>query len=440
VRVNAGRTSTTLESPANGKLRVLFLNDTSRNGGPGRTLFSILKHLDPARVYRAVVVPQEGVVAELLRDGGVADDLAIVPDFVENLVEPRDRPMARADFDAPLPLKAMRAATNVGRATRAMFRLASRLRRESFDVIFCNGTSANFAGAGLAAMTGVPAVWHVFYTHVAGVILPLHRSLAASDNVKSVVCVSKPTLRLFEHCPEKTKVVHDAIDLDDFAAHAVTPVLRNELGLADDCVVFMSQGRIVPRKGFAELIFAVEHATGQMSAVERSRCRVVIVGDTPEDMRPDHLAECRELVRARSLDDVVHFLGYRPDVRPYLADANVVVVPSIYDDPLPRSALEGMAFAVPIIAFARGGLPELIEHDATGLLVEGRPPDTQALGAALLRYLREPELRRRHGDAGRRRAEREFDSRPHAARIQSELFRAANRPDEGSRFSGAASL
>ena len=411
------------------KLRVLFLNDTSRNGGPGRTLYSLLKHLDPARIHRAVVVPHEGVVADLLREGGVADELAIEPDFVENLVEPSDRPMARADFDAPFAQKALRAAANVGRATQAIRRLAARIRRESFDVVFCNGTSANFAGGALAAMTGVPAVWHVFYTHVAGLILPLHRRLAASPGVKSIVCVSRPTVRLFDHCPDKTQIVHDAIDLDDFAAHVVPPALRRELGLSIESVVFISQGRIVPRKGFVELIFAVEQATGQMSANERSHCRVVVLGDTPEDMRPDHLAQCRELVRARGLGDVVHFLGYRSDVRPYLADADVAVVPSIYEDPLPRAALEGMAFSKPIVAFARGGLPELIEDQATGILVGGDPPDIKGLGAAMLRYLRDPELRARHGAAGRRRAEREFDSRPHAARIQRELFRAAGRPD-----------
>ena len=409
------------------KLRVLFLNDTSRNGGPGHTLFSLLKNLDPARVQRSVVVPHEGVVAELLRKGSVADELTIEPDFVENLVEPSDRPMVRSDFDAPIARKMVRAVSNVSRASRALFRLSARIRRESFDVLFCNGTSANFAGGALAAMTGVPVIWHVFYTHVGRPILPLHRRLAASAGVRSIVCVSQPTTQLFEHCRYKVKVVHDAIDLDDFTARAATPVLRAELGLGPEVVVFMSQGRIVPRKGYVELILAVEHATGQMSADERTRCRFVVLGDTPEDMQPDHLAECRELVRAKNLVDIVHFLGYRPDVRPYLADADVVVVPSVYEDPLPRAALEGMAFARPVIAFARGGLPELIEHGVTGMLVDGKPPNVADLATAFLRYLRDAPVRRQHGVAGRRRAERDFDSRPHAEKIQAELFRAAGR-------------
>jgi glycosyltransferase involved in cell wall biosynthesis len=296
--------------------------------------------------------------------------------------------------------------------------------------LFCNGTSANFAGGALAAMTGVPAIWHVFYTHVARIIVPVHRRLAASAGVRSIICVSRPTLRLFDHCLGKTTILHDAIDLDDFAVRAAPSVLRVELGLGQDTVVFMSQGRIVPRKGFIEMIFAVERAAAQMSPQERALCRFVVLGDTPEDMRPDHLDECRQLVRSRRLEDIVHFLGYRPDVRPYLADADVVVVPSVYEDPLPRAALEGMAFARPIVAFARGGLPELIEHEVTGLLVPGQSPEPEQLAAAFLRYLRDPELRRQHGAAGRRRAEREFDSRPHAARMQAELFRVAGRADE----------
>ncbi|MEO6572975.1 MAG: hypothetical protein ABIP89_03990, partial [Polyangiaceae bacterium] len=50
-------------------VRALFLNDTSRNGGPGRTLFYILKFTDPALVHRTVVLPRAGVVSELLLEG-----------------------------------------------------------------------------------------------------------------------------------------------------------------------------------------------------------------------------------------------------------------------------------------------------------------------------------------------------------------------------------
>src|ERR1700722_4791302 len=85
-------------------VRVLFVNDTARNGGPGRSLHSILSFLDPAVVYRAVVLPREGPVAEMLRADHVADDLVLQPDLVENPIEPWGRAMTRGDFDASLPL------------------------------------------------------------------------------------------------------------------------------------------------------------------------------------------------------------------------------------------------------------------------------------------------------------------------------------------------
>ena len=101
------------------KVRVLFINDTARNGGPGRSLFYILRFLDPNVVHRAVVLPREGIISELYASRGVTEELLFERDLVENPIEPWDRPMAREDFDAPMPLQGVRAAANVVRAGRA---------------------------------------------------------------------------------------------------------------------------------------------------------------------------------------------------------------------------------------------------------------------------------------------------------------------------------
>src|ERR1043165_5309112 len=105
------------------KVRVCFINDTARNGGPGRSLFYILRFLDPDVVHRAVVLPRPGVISELYASRGVTEDLLVEPDLGETPIEPHDRPMARGDFEAPAPLKGLRAAVNVVRAGRAMARL-----------------------------------------------------------------------------------------------------------------------------------------------------------------------------------------------------------------------------------------------------------------------------------------------------------------------------
>lgn len=406
-------------------MRALFLNDTSRNGGPGRTLYYILKFLDTSRLHRTVIVPRQGVVSELLLSGKVADELHFLPNLVENIVEPWSRAIDRADFEAPLPLRAIRAVGNVARGTSAVFELISLVKRSGAQVVFCNGTTANFAGGAIARMTNVPVVWHAFYPDVARPIAGLHARLAAHPNVRAILCVSKPIAKQFAHCKEKVRVVHDAIDTDEYAPDAAGHALRAELGLKEDDVVFGAHGRVLPRKGFLEMVRAARIAVDRLPADVRGRTRFVVLGDTPSDMRPDHLEECRAEVKKLGLDAVFQFLGYRPDVKAFVNDFSVEVVPSIYEDPLPRAVIEAMSFAKPVVAFDVGGIPEMIEDGKNGLLVRGNPPDVEGLATAFVRYACDAELRRAHGEAGRQQARDHFDSRAHAKRLQDELLRVA---------------
>ncbi|MCL2725254.1 MAG: glycosyltransferase [Polyangiaceae bacterium] len=407
------------------KVRVLFINDTARNGGPGRSLFYILQFLDPAVVHRAVVLPRPGVISELYADHGVTEDLFFEPDLVENPIEPWDRPMAREDFNAFLPLRGLRAAGNVVRAGRAMARLTSVIRRGAFDLIYCNGTNADFAGGLLARTSGTPALWHVRYTSLPRIVRGTHDRLAESKGVARIVCVSKASASLFSHCQSKVRVIHNALDVEEFDVRKITPRLKTELGLSPGAVVFGSQGRILPRKGYVEMVQASSRAVAQMTPEERAKVHFVVLGDTPEDIRPDHLAECRVLVKSLGLDRNFTFLGFKVDVKPYVADFDVAVVPSVYPDPLPRAVIESMALAKPVIAFDVGGVAEMLAGGETGTLVRGEPPDVEDLAKQFLRYLRDPNLRTSQGRAGRARVERDFDGRTQAQRIQNQIVEAA---------------
>ncbi|HVH45290.1 MAG TPA: glycosyltransferase family 4 protein [Labilithrix sp.] len=405
------------------KVRVLFINDTARNGGPGRSLFYILRFLDPAVVHRSVVLPRPGVISELYADRGVTEDLLFEPDLVENPIEPPNRPMMRDDFDAPAPLRGMRAAVNVLRAGRAMARLTMLIRRGAFDLVYCNGTNADFAGGLLAKTSGTPVLWHVRYTSLPKAVRGLHDRLAASQGVRRIVCVSKASAGLFPHCPEKVRVIHNALDTEEFDASAIVPSLKKELGLPPDAVVFGSQGRILPRKGYVEMIQGAKTALAAMSTDERRRAFFAVLGDTPEDIRPDHLAECRALVSSLGLEDKFHFLGFRTDIKPYAADFDVAIVPSVYPDPLPRAVIEAMALAKPVIAFDVGGVSEMLQGGSTGTLVD--VGNTDALAREMLRYLRDPALRAAHGRAGRARVEQDFDGARQARRIQNQIIEAS---------------
>jgi glycosyltransferase involved in cell wall biosynthesis len=405
------------------KVRVLFLNDTARNGGPGRSLYTILKFLDPSVVHRSVILPRPGVISELLTP--VVDDLVFEPNLIESAIEPWSRAIVRGDFSASLPLRGARAAGNIARGGWAIASLSARVRRGRYDLVYCNGTTSDFAGAAIAWTTQVPALWHVRYTSVPRAARGLHERLAASEGVRRILCVSRPAASLFPHCSEKVRVIHNALDVEEYAPTVVRPSLRTEIGASSDTVVFGSQGRILPRKGYREMVRAAKIALEAMTPCERERARFVVLGDTPEDVSSDHLAECRALARALGVENEVLFLGFREDVKPYVTDFDVAVVPSVYADPLPRAVLESMAMGKPVIAFDVGGVGEMLEDGRTGTLVSGDPPDVAGLALQFLRYLRDPELRRTQGNLARRRVESTFDASFQTRRIQDEIVAAS---------------
>jgi glycosyltransferase involved in cell wall biosynthesis len=387
-------------------------------------------------VHRTVVLPRNGEIADLLRRDRVADELCLEPALVENPIEPWARPMRRADFDAPACLKLARLAGNAVKMTGALARLARLVRDRRVDLVYCNGTNADFAGAALARLTSVPALWHVRYASLPLAARAVHRSLSASVGVRRIVCVSRPAARLFGHCPRKVTVIHNGLDVSDFDPAGVRGTLRGELRLPSDAIVFGSHGRVLRRKGYVEMLHAARMALDRMSVSERHRVAFVIVGDTPEDFRADHLEECRGMATRLGLSKQVFLIGFRTDVRPLVADFDVAVVPSVFADPLPRSVLEAMSLGKPVIAFDVGGLGELIEHGVTGALVpfEAAPKGDAAslraverLARALLRYARDRTLRERQGIAARHRIVRDFDARLHARRIQDEIVLAARR-------------
>jgi glycosyltransferase involved in cell wall biosynthesis len=105
---------------------------------------------------------------------------------------------------------------------------------------------------------------------------------------------------------------------------------------------------------------------------------------------------------------VVDWPGHVGDVRPWLSDADVFVLPSYYREGVPRSIQEAMACALPIVTTDSVGCRDTVEPGKNGFLVPPRSVD--ALSAAMERFLTTPGLARRMGRASRAIAEIRFDA------------------------------
>ncbi len=105
-------------------------------------------------------------------------------------------------------------------------------------------------------------------------------------------------------------------------------------------------------------------------------------------------------------EGVIEYLGETDDVRPYLADAGVYVLPS-YREGTPRSVLEAMSMGRPVITTDAPGCRETVEDGVSGFLVPAR--DAEALAGAMEKFIKNPELIGQMGAQSRKIAEDKYD-------------------------------
>ena len=201
--------------------------------------------------------------------------------------------------------------------------------------------------------------------------------------------------------PGHVTVLHNGI-VDHWQPGSGVAV-RRELGLAPDDLVVTSLSRLRPEKNVEASLEVV-----RLLRPRFPRLRLVVVGEGP--------AEAALHRQAEALGDAVVLTGHRDDVMAVLDATDVLLHPSHFDA-FPTALLEAMAAAVPVVATGTGGMLEIVEDRATGVLV-GPPPAAPALAAALAPLLTDRDLRRRLGTAGRQRYEREFTAGAWAVRLR----------------------
>ena len=295
------------------------------------------------------------------------------------------------------------------------------------DVVHCHTWYSHFAGCLVKTLQGIPLVLttHSLEPHRPWKVEQLGTAYHAStwiertayENADGVVAVSASMRRdvqaLYGVAPERIRVIHNGIDLQQYRPTPDAAVLA-EFGIDPHTPFVLFVGRITRQKGIIHLVNAIKYFHPGVQVVLCAGAP-----DTPEIAQ--EMTDAVERARAATATPIVwipEMLSKQKVIALY-THAAIFVCPSVYE-PFGIINLEAMACETPVVASAVGGIPEVVDHGETGLLVpsetigsnevEPRHPEQFArdLAACVNVLLDDPPLRATMARKARRRVEEHF--------------------------------
>jgi L-malate glycosyltransferase len=388
-------------------MKLLFYNHTATVSGAERVLLLILSQLDAREFPSVVLCP---------------------PGHLQQLVEAENVPCLTA---APLearftwrPDYLLRYLLSFVRAIRSV---RAQIQTVAPDLIHANSIRAGLVMTAATLGLRVPVIWHLHD------LLPHHPistairwCVLASTRVR-LLAVSQATAERFQGLllrmfPQRvpSQVLLNCADTEKFQPDAETrQATRAALKLSADQFVIGIIGQITERKGQLGLLRAFAQVREEMpNAV------LLVVGEplfTAADQQ--YFQRLQQIAAELGLDSQVRFLGARCDVPAVLRALDLLVVNSLAE-PCGLVVLEGMASALPVIATAVGGNPEMIQHEQNGWLVPAQ--DERALAAAIIKLGQMPLLRKQLGAKARLRVFERFTIPTYLAALQKFYYSCGN--------------
>lgn len=299
-------------------------------------------------------------------------------------------PFARAGMNPILELKTLWRLTSVLRAQKPNL-----CHFFTIKCVLYGGLACRFLD--IPAVCSITGAGHVFTTNSVknALLRPLIRMLYRFSLSRAHVIFQNPhdAAAFATHgltARSNVSLIRGSgVDMERFRPQ--TDVLR----LGPPRVVFV--GRLLREKGIYELIACAQllHERGVAFALH-------VLGDGDDGNPTSASAEDAALWRQYSF---IKFWGHSDDVLSHLRSASIAVLPS-YREGTPRSLVEAAACGLPLVATDVPGCREICRHGDNGLLVP--PRDPQALATAILKLLRDPEMRKRMGKRSREIAVAEF--------------------------------
>lgn len=277
--------------------------------------------------------------------------------------------------------------SEMDRTAAELQRVSDWMDEQKFDLIHTHMSRAHAFGVLLKMKNGVP------------VIATAHnRSFQLHWRFNDyVIANSDATCRYQKRInlvpSDRIETVHCFTDLQRFKEITVRSKRRvlRQLRTKEDDFLIGVVGEVVKRKGHIYLFQALEQIAAAVP-----NFKLVLLGRFKRDEA--YVKRMRRILLKRNLLGKVKWLGLRSNVQDFMAAFDLTVVPSI-EEPLGLVALESLAAGTPVVASDTGGLPEIIEHGVSGLIVPPKQP--AAIADAVIELAHDAQRRIQMGQAGK---------------------------------------
>jgi len=352
--------------------------------------------------------------------GGQKQTLLLMRELIKRgypaklIVQP-DSPIHQKASGASIPVWSLRMRGEMD--IIAFLKLARKMKRDRCLLVHFHDAHSLALGSAAASWMKVPL--RVISRKVA---FPLKTNplshLKYTRDIDAVIAVSQEVKRVLAGGgidPEKIRVIPDGVDYSSFENASSGGYLRKELSFAPDDFLVGIVAHLADHKGHRYLIEATRVLKARVPKV-----KVIVVGAGPLRMGLGRQA------RESRVEEMVFFLGFRDDIPQILASLDLFVLSSTQEG-MGSSILEAMASRLPVVASKAGGIPELVGHEETGLLVP--PRDPKALAEAIIRIYSDKELGRRLGQKGYELVHRKFSARAMASKVIDAYEQIAQKKD-----------
>ena len=378
--------------------RILYLHAGAEMYGADKVLLELIKGLDCQEFEAHVILPNDGVLVEALRQVGAQ-------------VSVLDYPILRRKYFNPKGileyLKSYR---------RYSQKIAQYVRGNGIDLVH-NNTTAVLEGVYLKRKVKLPLIWHVHEIIVKPKAISDFINFLMGRYADKIVTVSQAVASHVNQSPfikeDQVQVIYNGVDNAVYHPMQASTV-RERFAIPEESLVIGMVGRVNAWKGQGDFLEAVT------PILEQNPNSIAFLAGSAFSGEEWRVEELESTIAKSSVASQIKRVDYYEHTTELYNMFDIFVLPSTNPDPLPTVVLEAMACGKPVVGYRHGGVCEMVDEGTNGLLATPNQP--AELSKAIQELADNTEKREQFGKASVQR-QKELFSLQSYIRNFSELYK-----------------